>query len=92
MTEQYSSLSAFLSRQARLVFLDVIFSTWIFFSKVIQKLVCYWVLAQVCTSPMLRKSEKIMMSWIGKHNSYPKVTKKRVTPRKWQQHVWVRCL
>jgi len=53
-------LSAFVSRKARLVFLDVIFSTWIFFNTVIQKSYCYWVLEQVCTAPMLRKSEKIL--------------------------------
>jgi len=28
-----------------------IFSIWIFFSKVIQKSHCYWVLAYVCTAP-----------------------------------------
>jgi len=55
-------LSAYLSRKARLVFLYVIFSTWISFSTVIQKSDCYWVLAQVCTAPTLSKSEQILMS------------------------------
>jgi len=53
-------MSAFVSRKARLVFLDVIFSTSIFFSTAIQKSDCYWVLEQVCTAPMLSKSEKIL--------------------------------
>jgi len=51
-----------------LVFLDVIFSIWIFFSKVIQKSDCYWVLAQVCTDPMLSKSRKSLMILKSKQN------------------------
>jgi len=62
VTEQYSSFVSVVSREARLVFLYVIFSFWIFFNKVIQKSDCYWVLAQVCTAPMLSKSEKMLMS------------------------------
>jgi len=49
---------------------------------------------------MLSKSENILMSLNSKQshfanwqpqNSYPKETKKRVTPRKSQKHVWVWC-
>jgi len=29
---------------------------------IIQKLDCYWILAQVCTAPMVSKSEKILIS------------------------------
>jgi len=91
-------LSAFVSRKARLVFLDVIFSSWIFFSKVMQISGCYWVLAQVCTSPMLSKSEKVLMSLNSKQKPlrqpatadlFPKETGKH---KKWQKRVWVWCL
>jgi len=51
---------AFLLRKARLIFLDSIFSTEIFFNKVIQKSDCYWVLAQACTSLVLSKSEILL--------------------------------
>jgi len=49
---------------------------------------------------MLSKSDNILMSLNSKQshfanwqpqNSYPKETKKRVTPRKSQKHVWVWC-
>jgi len=37
--------------------------------KAIQKSDCYWVLAQVCTAPLLSKSEKILMSLKSKQKS-----------------------
>jgi len=54
-------LSAFLLDKALLVFLDVILSILIFFQIDIQKSDCYWVLAQVGTAPMLRKSEILVI-------------------------------
>ena len=59
-------LFAFLLRKAPLVFLAVIFSILIFFNKAIQKSHCCWVLAQVCTAPMLSQSEKILRSFKSK--------------------------
>jgi len=90
-------LSAFVSCKARLVFLDVIFSIWIFFSKVIQKSDCYWVLEQVCTAPTLSKSEKILMSLNSKQKPLCQLATAELFPtrqeniKKWQKHVWVWC-
>ena len=67
---------------------------------VIQKSDCYWILAQVCAAPMLRKSEKLVI-FSSKQKSlcqlattelFPKETKNRETERKLQKRVWVLCL
>jgi len=50
------------------VFLDVFLYILSFFQIVIQKSDCYRVLAQVCTAPMLRKSE-ILVILNSKQNS-----------------------
>jgi len=58
-------------------------------------------LSQVCTAPILSKSEKILMSLnrkanvtlpTGNHSTLPKYAKERVIARKSQKHLWVRCL
>ena len=82
------------------MFLDVILSILIFFQIVIQISDCHWVLAQVCTAPMLRKSE-ILVILYSKQKSlcqlattelFPKGTKKRKAERKLQKRDWVLCL
>jgi len=92
-------LLACLLRNARFVFLDVIYSISIF--KINQKSDCYWELAQVYTAPMLSKSNKILMNLNSKQKTlfqlatmelFPKETKKRETLAKWQKRVWVWCL
>jgi len=81
------------------VSLDVILSILIFFQIVIQQSDCYWVLALVCTAPMLRKSE-ILVILKSKQKSlcqlattelYPNETNNRVTERKLKKCVWVLC-
>jgi len=70
-------------------------SIWIFFSKVIQKSDCCWVLAWVCTAPMLSKSEKILMSLNSKQKPLCQLATAELFPnetgnsKKWQKHVWV---
>ena len=81
-------LSAFVSRKARLVFLDVTFSILIFFSTVIQKSDCYWVLEQVCTAPVLSKSEKILslMSLNSKKMLHCQLATAELFPNKTGKH------
>jgi len=71
------------------------FSIWIFFSKVIQKSDGYSVLAQVCSAPMLSKSEKILMSLNSKQKPLCQLASVELFPsetgkqQKIKKRVWV---
>ena len=61
-------------------FMDVIFSIWIFFSNIIQKSDCYWVLAKVCTASMLSKSEKILMTLNSRKKPFCQLATAEILP------------
>ena len=76
----------FLLRKARLIFLDAIFSFKFSSTKSFRNPIAIEYLVQACASPMLNKSEKILMSMNSRQKSIcqlatadllPKETKKR---------------
>jgi len=98
MTEQYCSFVSVCVAKSSIGIFRCDFSIWIFFSKVIQKSNCYWVLVQVCTAPMLSKSEKILMILNSKQKRLYQLATAELFPnetwkqQKLQKRVWVWCL